>query len=232
MPAVSLDTLRQSVRSRVDMLDSVFVDDETEVDVWINEAGGELHDLVVSRYEDQLTIVSDAITVSSGNVIALSTLPDSAPFYKLRALDRAEDGVSDWREVRMFDFNARNRRATSGTSWYRSRDIRYRLVGANILLTPDDNATGVYRLWYIPSYVNLADPEDEVNWPQNWQDFIIASAAVKCLAKEESDTREQVALRDAAKARVLTMAAPRDAGGRMRIEDVRRRGYDDDDDGF
>lgn len=224
MSIITLENLRTAVRSRADMLNSSFVDDSTEVDRWINECAAELHDEVVSRFEDQFTLISDPIVVSSGSTIALSTLPASAPFYKLRGIDVQEG--TDWWPLKMFDFTDRGRRAAYG-----ARGNRYRLVGANVMLTPEDDATGTYRLWYIPGYVDLVAGTDTLTYDQNWFEFVIAGAAVKALAKEESDASSQIASKESVRARVRTMASNRDAGGRMRIEDVRRgRRYDSDDD--
>ena len=234
MAAIALAQLIASARSRANMVDSQFVDDATELVPWVNESAAELHDLVVSRFEDDYTVTSDNIVVSSGNTIDLSEeCPASAPFYKLRGIDSLESGTSDWQKVRMFNFGERNRRNT-GSGGYRSNFIRYRLMGQNIILSPDDNATGTYRLWYIPGYVDMVEDDDEVNFPQNWHEYIIASVAAKCLAKEDSSTTDQLRSKAEIKERVMAMAASRDAGSRMRIEDVRSGrfgGTDGDDDG-
>lgn len=226
MTAVALTTLIAAVRARADMTDSTFVDDDTEVTPWINEEAGKLHDLLVSRFEDQYTVATDSIVVTSGATI---TLADSVPgFYKLRGIDRLESGDTDWQEIRPFDFNRRNRR-TSGGSWYRSRVVQYRLVGPSILLSPDDASTGTYRVWYIPSFTPLVAPDDEIDFPESWHEYVIAGAAAKCLAKEESDPSLQLGMQAKIEATILAMAANRDAGSRMRIEDVRRRRTADDD---
>lgn len=228
MTTIALVDLVADVRSRADMVDSEFVDDATEVIRWINEEAAKLHDLVVSRFEDQFTTTSVPIIVAPGtSSIPLTTLALTG-FYKLRGVDRLENGASDWQEIRPFDFNNRNRR-TSGGAWYRSRVVQYRLVGASILLSPDDACDGTYRVWYIPSFTPLAADGDTIDFPENWHEFVIAGAAAKCLAKEESSTSIQMALQTDVRATILAMAANRDAGSRMRIENVRRRDLDDDD---
>ena len=227
MTAVRLVDLVADVRSRADMIASAFVDDATEVIRYINEEAAKLHDLVVSRFEDQYTTVTGSIVVSGASSIAVTNAAFTG-FYKLRGIDRQESGAGDWREIKPFNFNMRNRRA-SGSSWYRSREIQYRLVGANILLTPDDACDGTYRVWYIPSFVPLAADGDTVDFPQNWHEFITAGAAAKCLSKEESDPNGQLRMQADVRATIMAMAANRDAGHRMRIEDVRSRINEDDD---
>ena len=229
MSSITLTQAIARVRSRADMVNSTFIDDTTEVAPWLNEAFAELHDLVVSVYEDQFTVVSSNIVVSSGSTISLGAetawCPATAPFYKLRGVDYLASGTADWHRLRLFSFNDRNSR-TTGYSWRRARDLRYRIVGSSIHLTPDDAATGTYRIWYIPGFVDLANGSDTVSYPENWHEYAIVSAAAKALLKEESDARWLIDAKNALRARILAGAANRDVGSRMRIEDVSSR-YDD-----
>lgn len=221
MSTITLTNAIAAVRVRADMVGSDFVDD-ADITRFLNEEAAELHDLIVSRFEDQYTIVSSSLTVSSGNTIALSSLPAGSPFYKLRGVDWY-DG-SRWCDVRPFDFNRRNRKSSGGNC-----AIQYRLIGPYIHLTPSDAATGTYRVWYIPGFVDLATGSETYDFPQNWHTYILAGAAVKCLAKEDSDTGDQLRSKEATRQRILAMAASRDAGTRMRIEDVRSADIDADD---
>ena len=75
----------------------------------------------------------------------------------------------------------------------------------------------------------MVDSSDEISYPQNWHEFIIAGVAAKCLAKEESSTTDQLRSKAEIKERVMAMAASRDAGSRMRIEDVRSGRFSDAD---
>ena len=231
MSSITLTNAIVAVRSRADMVGSSFVTDD-EITRWINEEAAELHDLLVSSFEDEYTIVSGNAVVASGNTISLASstswCPASAPFYKLRGIDRLESGSSDWRKLSMFNFNMRNVRS-AGSHWFRSREIRYRLVGAAIYLTPDDAATGTYRLWYVPGYVDLSAGGDALTFPENWHQYVLEGAAAKCRLKQEDDASAHLGAKAGLRARIASMAANRDIGSRMRIEDV-RGGYDEDDD--
>lgn len=186
----------------------------SELNRVLNSQCAELHDLVVSRFEDQFT-TSLQFTVSSGNTYTLA-----AGFYKLVGLDRDEGG-GDWCRIHKFDWNDRNRRA-AGRTWRRSREIRYRVVGSTIQLTPDDDALGTYRLWYVPQWTDLSADGDLIDFPQNWHEYPIAGAIAHVLAKEESANGHWLAQKAALRARILAMAANRDADGPSRIRDVRR----------
>jgi hypothetical protein len=198
-----------------------------ECNALINGEGAELHSLVVDAHEDQFT-TTQSFTISSGSTYALSGLPGTAPFYKLRGLDRDEGG-GDWREVQRFGFDDRNRRASTGWGPY-GRTVRYRLVGASLRITPDDAATGTYRLWYVPGWVDLASDSDTIDYPENWYEYVVAGVAAKLVAKEEGDVRTHLELKDRIRARIQSAVLHRDAAGPERMTRVRnRRGWDSPD---
>lgn len=217
MASITLANLRTRVLERANMVGSSFVS-TAELNAIINGEGAELHDIVVGAYEDQFT-TSLQFTISSGNTYSLTS-----SFYKLRGLDIQEGG--DWFPLQRYEWHNRNRRTAN--SYHHAKEIRYRLVGSTLTLTPEDSALGTYRLWYIPGYTDLSADSDELAYPQNWHEFVIAGAAAKCLAKEESDPSVQLGLKEAAKQRIISMAANRDAGGPERIERVRNRYADEE----
>lgn len=217
--AIALSDLRTRILERADMLNSQFIS-TAELNAIINGEGAELHDLVVSRFEDQFT-TSLNFSITSGN-----SYPLTSTFYKLRGVD-FDDGNGQFNAIRKYDWAARNRRVAGG--FWRSRTLSYRLVGSNLLITPDDQALGNYRLWYIPPYVDLVADGDLLDYPQYWHECVIAGGAAKCLAKEESDPSAQFQLKAAMQQRIMAMAANRDAGAPERVERVRRN-YDYDDD--
>lgn len=217
MSSITFANLRTAVRERADMVNDTDFITEAELGRIINGEAAELHDLVVSRFEDDFTISAE-VTVSSGTY-ALSGLSASAPFYKLRAVDRSVGG--QWSEVERFDFNRRNR--TAAATGYLGPDVQYRLIGTSLHFTPSDQAAGTYRLWYIPSFVDLSADGDTLSYPENWHEMVIAGAAAKCLLKEESDAREHLAIKADVKRRIMAAATNRDAGASHRIQDVRGR---------
>lgn len=226
MTTMSLADLRAHALERADMVNTSFVS-TSELDAIINGEGAELHDLVVTLFEDQFT-TEFSFTLGAGvSTLALSSLPAGAPFYKLRGVDRS-DG-SDWFTLRRFEWASRNDGRTQTS--VRPRDVRYRLVGASLRLSPDASAQGDYRLQYIPGYVNLVAPSDVLDYPEQWVEYVLAGTAAKLLAKEESDPGVQLSLKSAMRARIEKMGVNRDAAGPERVERIRDRDrYGDGDD--
>lgn len=215
--ATALSSLRLQARRRADMENSLFVGD-AELTQWVNEGYKELYDLLTSKYQDYFVAEPDEFEITSGNTYALPS-----DFYKLIGVDISLGG--QWCEVEPFDFNRRNR---SGAQVISHRGgvftgVEYRILGNKLHFTPDDAATGTYRLWYVPSCTALSDDDDELDVTcDRWAEFVVVSAAIKCLAKEESDT--SVLERELARLtqRIEAAAANRDVGRPGRIQDVRR----------
>src|SRR5690606_3965737 len=123
------------------MEDTDFVED-SELDTYINQSAAELYDLLVTKFEDYYMADPFLFTISSGNTRSLPS-----DFYKLRGLDRSLGG-GQWIDVRRFNFVDRNRRSDAV---YRAFGVvKYRIVGSSLHLTPGDQVTGDYRMWYIP----------------------------------------------------------------------------------
>lgn len=211
----TLSELRDLVLQRVDMVNTNFIS-TAELNSWINQGADTVYDLIVAAYEDYYT-TSFQFTISSGQ--DGYTLPDSV--YKLRGLDYQISG--DWLTVHRFTMEERNRanrqinRPLLGFT-----NIRYKWIGDDIKIIPSDQAAGTYQAWYIPNITELVNDSDELPVDiDRWKELVIAEAGVKCLLKEESDTSGlEKELMDM-KARVIKMAANRDAAEPERVQDLR-----------
>ena len=206
---VTLSTLRTLVRQRADMVSGSngsggFVSD-SELNYYINAASAELYDILVTNYEDQYT-EELAFTITSG-----STADLGGGFLKLVGLDYL-DG-SDYFEVPRFEWRERNRRANPSTYFQDGvcRDRKYRVVNNTLHIIPTDDATGTYRLWYVPAFVDMVSDADALDAIQVWYEYVVVDAAIRCLAKEESDVSVHMAMKEALKRRIESAADNRDA---------------------
>lgn len=130
------------------MQSSGFVSD-TELNGYINNSYFELYDLIVSRYEDYYSTLVE-MTISTGNSYTLPT-----DFYKLRGVDYDLNG--NWIELRKWNFQDRNKFTQPNNILNYSQYRLYRVVGNEILLLPEDQANGNYRVWYVPRATAMAD---------------------------------------------------------------------------
>ena len=215
---VTLAELITQVRQRSDMEGSTFVSD-TEIRNWINTGLAELHDIMVQSFEDyyvesqQFTIVAETP----------HTLPDD--FYKVLGVDFVSGGVTttvlpySFAERNMYKSNAAMLAGQAGA-------VRYIVQGNQMKFLPDSPPAGEIVMYYIPEAQQFANDstEDTVQLKvkaravaSGYQSYIVASAAIKCLMKEESDVRMLIVEKREAQKRIEQAATGRDAGHPARI---------------
>ena len=202
----TLAQFKTRAREASDQEGSLFVSD-SELTTYINSSAQELYDLLVSSFTDLYTTLSASQTPT---VTAAITLP--ADFYKLRGVDY-QISTSEWVDVQQFSFQERNNNnSLAFGSFNRLTDVRYRLTGSSILLTPEDKAlNSTFRIWYVPVMSELVDDTDTFNGINGWEQYIVIDAAIKMLNKEESDSSNLVLQKKQLKERIETMAQNRDA---------------------
>jgi len=211
----TLAQLRENSRNLADMKENNYVTD-SELNTYINFAIADLHDILVGAYGSDYFLNSTTATTVNGT--AAYALP--ADFYKLRAVDIKLD-TSSWTAVKPFNFNERNRFDDFG-SWTITgvSNIRYRIMGSNIRFTPVPDSAKEYRLWYIPVATKLSSDSDTLDDINQYSDFIVLTAAMKMLNKEESDVSNLAAERARIIERITAMAQNRDAGESESISDI------------
>lgn len=227
MPSVAtLAFLRTEVRRRADMesaSSATFVTD-AELNNLVNGSLAELHDELITSFQDYFTVVGPNVTVgTSPNTIALP-----ADFLKLRRLQR-ELGAGVWDKVHQFNTEDWERLNTTTAFTASGRPTRwYRIFETTLFLLPEADASGTYRLVYAKRFPRLTIDTDAFDDLQGWYEFAVWDAAIKCLVKEESDVSAHVAMREAVRARIRVAAAARNAGAAERVADVRGPTYADD----
>lgn len=218
---ITLAELRLRSKQAADMENSQFVS-ETEWNYYISNSYAELYDLLVGKFEDYY--IAEPLIVTISGTDSSFPLPDD--FYKMRGLDRSLGG-GEFYTLHPFSFERRNRRAIVDVYRGVFPLVQYRILGSDVIVSPDDQAAGQYRLWYIPKYSQLVDDADEVDGVNGWEEYIIVDAAIKALRKEESDVSVHMAQKQALIARIEAIAANRDAGETEKVTDVNSTNTDD-----
>lgn len=214
---VTLASLRLQARQRADMVNSLFVSD-SELTGYINSKYTELYDLLVQKFGDDY-FVADPYTFTTTGA-ELYPLPTD--LYKLKGLE-VQNG-SQWFDVpKMGAFSQRNRGGVSPYS-----DMRYRLLGGKIMVRSGSVAPSsgrAMRMWYVPRPTLLANDSDSIDGVSGWEEYVVVSAAISCLAKEESDTTGLERQLAGLTQRIEAAAENRDEGAPQTVADV-RRGFD------
>lgn len=208
---VTLLELRTQVRERADMVGSNFVSD-SELTGYINASITELYDLLVLNYgEDYFT---NPTPINVAVVAGTDTYALATSVYKIAGVDVLVNGF--WGSVRKYAMGNRNR----GQSASDLKDVRYRLIGNSLRFTPSPTADHSVRIWEVSKPTKLVDDADTFDGIAGWEEFVIVDAAIKCLAKEESDTSDLVRAKATQTARIERVSAQRDIGEPEEITDI------------
>jgi hypothetical protein len=203
------------------MEDNEFVSD-SELTNYINFAVAELHDLLVQCYG------SDYFLNSTSATTTVDTTDYSLPsdFYKLRGVDVKLSG-NDWLSIQPFNFNERNRFEDFG-SWSLQgiTNIRYRIMGSNIKFSPVPDSQVDYRIWYVPTATKLSADTDSLDDINQYSNFVIVTAAIKMLNKEESDISNLAGERQRLINHIEEVARNRDAANPESISDIHAENND------
>ena len=220
MAAITEANLVARVRQRADMESSLFVSD-LEVQTYINSAISELHDILVQTYGQDYYVSSSTFNTVAGTdsypINSSTSGPNISDFYKLRGIDAKLNG-SDYFTLRPFNFNERNLYQNWGTwSLLGLTNIRYRMVGGNIIFSPKPDGVTEVRVWYIPTaqQFDSATPATSTTTfadINGYAEFVVIDAAIKCLQKEESDVSTLIGQKAQMKRRIEEAADNRDAG--------------------
>lgn len=173
MSTAGLTTVRSMinlVREEADMVNSNFVTD-AELAAYISNSYKELYDLLVTAYGEDYHVAEPIFLTTASNQFRYP-LPDgviqfkdgdgndvsAAPFYKLLGLDfqLTPNNPQAYVTLKTFAFSERNRFAVPNfVNFWGFTNLRYRIQGDFLYLTPLPAAGQVLRMWYIPRPANL-----------------------------------------------------------------------------
>lgn len=228
MPAgvTTLLAVRTAAAQRADMptpSTTTFVT-TAEWNALIQESYFELYGLLAQKFgDDYFVSVSSNITTDGANdAYALPT-----DFFKLLGVDLQIGGTSNaWVTLQQFTFTERNRYALPNfQAYFGVTNLRYRLRGSDLLLSPLPAAGQVLRVWYVPRLATLTQDADTLDGVNGWESYVIVDAARKALLKEESDTSALERDKAGLIARIEAEAENRDATGFGQTADVRAGPY-------
>lgn len=226
--AITFSELKQAARERADMTESEFVTD-SELAFYINSSIAELHDLLIQSYNSDYAVKDvQFTTIGQQSEYELSTIIPDGDFYKLRAMDAQLNG-DDWFTLKPFNFNERNRFQHFGVWDYLGiTNVRYRIVGSRLILSPVPDRDLQVRVWYVPLATKLVADTDQLDDLNQYAEYVIVDAAIKMLNKEESDVNVLMSQKMALKRRIEEAANNRDVGEPESISDI----YVENDDFF
>lgn len=227
---LTLAQARLLCQQESDMVNSTFVSD-AEWTSYINQSYFELYDLLVQKYGDDY--YANSVTFTTDGTNELYALPNgtnysaAAAFYKLLGVDLAvNSGTDSYVTLQRFNMSDRNRYSAPNIQSYNGvTNIRYRLNGNNVWFTPLPSGGQTVRLWYVPRLTTLSAEGDTMDGISGWTEYVIVDAAMKAMAKEESDVSVLMARKMGLVQRIEAAAENRDAANPMTVSDNQHNNF-------
>lgn len=228
---VSLGYLRAQAQLRCDRFNSTFVS-LPEWNQYLTEARKQLYNIVTQAFGNDY-YSSSTYTWTLGNGLQSYPLPND--FYKLNLVEVALNAgdPNSWVTLRSYNWAQKNLYNYPNVyTMYGITNLRYRLVGNNIYIVPVPTGGQTLRMWYTARPKTLMADTDIVDGISGWEEFVIVTAAMTALIKEESDTAADFkALKDEQIKMIEEAAEHRDIGEPQLVTDSKRRNFAWNDEG-
>ena len=222
---VSLGYLRAQAQLRCDRFNSQFVKTQ-EWNSYITEARKQLYNIVTESYGDDY-YSSATYTFTTGNGLQAYPLPPD--FFKLYLVEVALNpgDANSWVTLRQVNWIQKNLYNYPNVyTFYGITNLRYRLMGNNLYIVPIPTGGQTIRIWYTPRPATLLQDTDIVDGISGWEEFVIVTAAMMALLKEESPTASEFkALKDEQIEMIQSAAANRNVGEPMQVSDSKMRNF-------
>lgn len=195
--------LRTRAKQESDNVNSVFITD-LEWNSYINASYQEAYGLYAQAYGEDYFSKSPPQTIATDGINRFFAL--ASDFWKLLGVDVLYGNANQYVSLKPFAFGDRNQ-----FSWINS---------------PIPAAGQTVRVWYIPTVTVLVNPGDVIATAlsaNGGDEYMVADACIKALAKEESDVSVYMARKQALVKRLEEEAENRDAGNPACIVDSRGR---------
>ena len=215
----TLAELRTRARRLADAVGNNFFTD-AEINDYINSGLGELHDILVSKFEDySVSSVSFSLVKDQASYTFSSISLNN--FYKALGVDLI-DG-NDTVRVPRYSFQERNTYSENSSYYTRTgrKNLRYNINGTSITFMPIPEEVHTIKIWYVPHCTKLSSDGATVdnNLALNWEEYAVTLAALKMRQKEETSTTSLERELDRLTARIEEASRNRDAGEPMSITD-------------
>lgn len=202
------------VRFNSDMVNTQFVTDN-EIISYLDKA---YRDMYIRIVEQNSGYFQTKATYSI--VPGQDTYPLPADLYKLSGIDLNLD-TSNTITIANINFNERNMLKSVYSSICLSRGWRYLISNENVIFSPAPDTSAGFSVWYIPDPVPITPTTTSLTLtPAVVYDYLIVSAAIKCLQKEESDYSDMAQERAIMAEQIMRACASQDDAFPLRVTDM------------
>jgi hypothetical protein len=196
---------------------------DAELIGYINNALGELDDILIGTYTDYRANNYQSILSGESNI-----LPIAPDFYKLLGVDYQLTAAATtyWFSLKSFQFPERNRQnaiSMMSNPWTRLV-LSYRLFNDGIMILPQQQCQGNYQVWYVPKLPQLINLTDQLSITmdnQGWVQYVAAAVAIIIFNKQNLDSSAFMQQKEQLRTRIVSMSRNRDAAVPKRCANTR-----------
>lgn len=220
----TLGNLRLECQQRTDRVTSDNITPQ-EWNSMIDKSRKELYDLVTEAYGSNYYLAEPYSWTTSQN-LQLYPLPDN--FYKSVLVEIAlnPSDPNSWITLSQFEFAQKNLyNYPNQYTMYGITNIRYRIMGENLMVVPIPQANQTIRMWLVPRPSQLINDTDIVDGISGWEEYIVADVCIKALAKNEDDATIFIGQKQGLLKRIQDIANTRNIGDPQRVTDTRRKNF-------
>lgn len=236
MGKACLGNIRLQAQQRADRVNSNFVT-LPEWNQMISLSAKELYDLLIQEYGEDYKIAVPYSYTTSGTIdpnwnAQVYPLPDD--FYKLILCEVALNpgDPNSWVTLKQYNRIQQNLwNYPNVYTFYGITNLRYRLTADQLQIVPICSANQTIRIWYVPRPPKLVADTDVIDGISGYEEYVIVSAAIKALVKEESQCPELMAELQMMEKRIIEMARNRNIAEPQTVSDSRIRNLSWSDDG-
>lgn len=217
----TVGNLRLECQQRINKENSQFYTNQ-EWNSMISQSFKELWDILQQKFGDTY-FVALPYEYTTNQQLQFYQLP--ADFKALLGVDIALNGQdpNSWITLRQFEFAQRNLfNYPNIFTFYGVTNLRYRLMGNQLMIIPAPSSGLTFRIWYVPRPSQLIADTDTVDAVSGWEEYLVTDCCIKALAKEESDVTVYAAQKLLLMKRIEEASANRNIGEPQRVVDIRR----------
>ncbi len=223
----TLGNIKLEVQQRTDLQFSSNITNQ-EWNTYLSNSYKWLYNLLLQKFGNDYFIASPYTYTTSGTIdeaTGAQTFPLPDDFYKLMRVEVAlnPSDPNSWITLKKFEsIQANLWNYPNVYTFYGITNLRYRLWGSNLQIVPIATAGQTIRIWYSPRPSQLLNDTDIVDGLADYEELIVCDAAIKALAKQESDVTVFAAQKVAMIKQIEEAAENRDVGLAERVSDSRR----------
>lgn len=215
----TLGAITLAAQQRADMENGTFIS-ASEWTAMVNASLQQLWEKIIEAYGSDYEVQTPYSLTTDGTNDRYALPSD---FFKLLGVDLqlTSGTAAGWVTIWRFNFAERNRWSLPNLRGIVGRgNLRYRLLGGDIMFTPLPLAGQTLRLWYVPAFTPLVNASDAFDGVNGWEEWVINDVAMKALIKEESSIDDLMRMQSIQEDRLQSIVENRDAGAPATTVDV------------